>query len=197
MTHTQSVFTIGGMGRNISTTHTIVAAVLTLPDHPAAMTRPLSLAIIRRPLTANSRQMTMSSIQAGICPISTNHSMAAVTSILSARGSANLPKSVTRLYFRAILPSSMSVRLAMMKMASATHVAPGKPQYSTTMKTGIRIMRKSVNLLGKFMDVYSSANSPVSSPSMTPVSRTVTKVPGSTSRSASNQMRPSMSGDSA
>ncbi|CAN3972926.1 translation initiation factor IF-3, partial [Dysosmobacter welbionis] len=87
MTHTQSVFTTGGMGRNISTTHTIVAAVLTLPDHPAAMTRPLSLAIIRRPLTANSRQMTMSSIQAGICPISTNHSMAAVTSILSARGS--------------------------------------------------------------------------------------------------------------
>ena len=91
----------------------------------------------------------------------------------------------------------MSVRLAMMKMASATHVAPGKPQYSTTMKTGIRIMRKSVNLLGKFMDVYSSANSPVSSPSMTPVSRTVTKVPSSTSRFASNQMRPSMSGDSA
>ena len=120
MTQTQTVFRMAGMGRNISTTHTMVDAVFTLPDQPAAMTRPLSEAIIRNPLTANSRQMTISSAHAGIWPISTNHSMAAVTSILSARGSANLPKSVTRLYFRAILPSSMSVRLAIIKMTRAT-----------------------------------------------------------------------------
>ena len=32
-----------------------LAIVFTFPDHPAAMTRPLSLATILRPLTANSR----------------------------------------------------------------------------------------------------------------------------------------------
>ena len=90
------------MGRNMSTIQTIVEAVFTLPDHPAAMTRPWSLATIRSPLTANSRTMTMRSAQAGICPCSTNQSMAAVTSILSAKGSANLPKSVMRFRFRAI-----------------------------------------------------------------------------------------------
>ena len=110
--------TIGPMA-SITITQTIVAAVFTLPDQPAAITRPLSLAIIRRPLTANSRSSTTSSAQAGILPCSTNHSIAAVTKILSARGSANLPKSVTRLYFRAIFPSSRSVRLAMIKMARA------------------------------------------------------------------------------
>ena len=47
------------------------------------------------PLTANSRMTTMSTAQAGIWPISTNHSMAATTRHLSARGSMNLPKSVT------------------------------------------------------------------------------------------------------
>ena len=41
------------------------------------------------------------------------------TSSLSARGSINFPKSVTRLYFLAIFPSSMSVRLAMIKIAVA------------------------------------------------------------------------------
>ena len=74
--------------------HTMVEAVLTLPDQPAAMTRPLSAATIRNPDTPNSRMMTTSRAQAGIWPISTNHSMAAVTRHLSARGSMNLPKSV-------------------------------------------------------------------------------------------------------
>ena len=119
MTHTQMVLTTGGMGRNISTTQTMVEAVFTLPDQPAAMTRPLSLATIRRPLTANSRSSTTSRAQPAICPISTNQTMAAVTSILSARGSMNLPKSVMRFRFRAIFPSNMSVRLATMKMPRA------------------------------------------------------------------------------
>ena len=119
MTQTHTVFKTAGMGRNISTTHTMVDAVLTLPDQPAAMTRPASDASIRRPLTANSRQITIKSAHAGIWPISTNQSMAAVTSILSASGSANFPKSVTRFLARAIFPSSRSVRLARMKMTSA------------------------------------------------------------------------------
>lgn len=82
-------------GMSMSTMHTMVEAVFTFPDQPAAMTRPLSAATIRRPLTANYRMTTMSTAQAGIWPISTNHSMAATTRHLSARGSMNLPKSVT------------------------------------------------------------------------------------------------------
>ena len=84
----------GGMGSSMRTMHTMVEAVLTFPDQPAAMTRPLSAATIRRPDTPNSRTMTMSRAQAGIRPTSTNHSMAAVTRHLSAKGSMNLPKSV-------------------------------------------------------------------------------------------------------
>ena len=151
ITATHTVLSQPGIGRNMSTMHTMVLAVFTLPDQPAAITRPLSLAIIRRPLTANSRTRTISSAQAGIWPISTNQSSAAVTSILSARGSANLPKSVTKLYFLAIFPSSRSVKLATMKMATATQVAPGKSQYSTTINTGISKIRSMVSLLGKFI----------------------------------------------
>ena len=75
--------------------HTMVEAVLTLPDQAAAITRPRSTAMSRRAVTANSRTMTTSSTQAGKRPASTNQSRAAMTSTLSARGSINLPKSVT------------------------------------------------------------------------------------------------------
>ena len=95
MTATQMWLIHTAMGRNISTMHTMVEAVLTLPDQPAAITRPLSAATILRPDTLNSRMMTTSRAQPGICPISTNHSIAATTRHLSARGSINFPKSVT------------------------------------------------------------------------------------------------------
>ena len=42
---------------------------------------------------------------------------------LSASGSINFPKFVTRLYFLAILPSNKSVRLATMKIANAIHLS--------------------------------------------------------------------------
>ena len=87
--------TTGGTGSSIRQMPTMVEKVFTLPDQAAAITRPLSTAMRRRPLTANSRTTTMSSAQAGIRPTSTNHSMADITSILSASGSMNLPKSVT------------------------------------------------------------------------------------------------------
>ena len=45
---------------------TMVEAVLILPDQAAAMTRPLSTAMSRRPVTANSRATTSSSAHAGI-----------------------------------------------------------------------------------------------------------------------------------
>ena len=54
ITATHRVLTRSGMGRNMSTMHTMVEAVFTFPDQPAAMTRPWSLATIRSPLTANS-----------------------------------------------------------------------------------------------------------------------------------------------
>ena len=68
----------------------------------------------------NSRLMITITIQAGRFPSSIRQIRAEHTSSLSASGSMNLPKLVTRLYFLAILPSSMSVRLATIKMTSAT-----------------------------------------------------------------------------
>ena len=68
---------------------------------------------------ANSLATMMMTIQEGILPISTRAIRAEQTRSLSARGSMNLPKSVTRPYFLAILPSAISVRDAMMKKARA------------------------------------------------------------------------------
>ena len=65
----------------------------------------------------NSRLMMIMTIQAGSCPSSIRQIRAEQTRSLSASGSMNFPKFVTRLYFLAIFPSSMSVRLATMKMA--------------------------------------------------------------------------------
>ena len=74
---------------------TIVTVVLILPDQTAAMTRPRSTAIRRRPETANSRNNTIATSHPGICPTSMNQHIAESTRILSASGSINLPKSVT------------------------------------------------------------------------------------------------------
>ena len=91
---TQTALSAAGMGRSIRQIQTMVVAVFTLPDQPAAMTRPLSTATSRSPVTANSLATTIRTVQAGICPASTNHSMAETTSSLSANGSMNFPKSV-------------------------------------------------------------------------------------------------------
>ena len=57
-----------GIPSRIRQIHTIVLAVLTLPDQPAAMTRPFSTATKRIPDTANSRSSTMASTHAAKCP---------------------------------------------------------------------------------------------------------------------------------
>ena len=80
----------------------MVEAVLNLPLLPAAMTLPLGPATIRRPLTANSRVNTIIRAHAGKKFHSQYILIAAMVSSLSARGSRNLPKSLTWLYFRAI-----------------------------------------------------------------------------------------------
>ena len=90
----ESSYSRGAGKSSIRHRHTMVAAVLTLPDQPAAITRPCSTATRRMPDTANSRNSTIASTQPGIRPASTNQHIAAITSTLSASGSINLPKSV-------------------------------------------------------------------------------------------------------
>src|SRR5699024_6988215 len=92
MTQTHTVSHRGGTSNIIIIMHIMVANVLILPDMAAAMTRPFSTAMSRRPVTANSRASTIISAQDGIRPHSTKISIAAVTSSLSASGSTNLPK---------------------------------------------------------------------------------------------------------
>ena len=92
ITHWQTVFSQPGMPKRMRQMHTMVEAVLILPDQAAAMTRPSSTATIRNPLTANSRSSTTARIQAARLPSATKMHSAAITRHLSARGSANLPK---------------------------------------------------------------------------------------------------------
>ena len=83
------------------------------------MTIPLSDATSLKPLMINSLAMIISTTHTGMSFKSTRHIIAEHTSSLSASGSINLPKLVTRLYFLAIFPSAISVRLAMINIASA------------------------------------------------------------------------------
>ena len=57
------------------------------------------------PVTANSRQTMILTTQAGAKLNDTSIMNAVITSILSAKGSANFPKFVTNLYLRAKYPS--------------------------------------------------------------------------------------------
>ena len=71
---------------------------------------------------ANSLKRTIKAIQTAPAPISRaiKPRNAAVVSILSASGSKNLPKSVTRFLALAILPSNKSVSEAAIKITSDT-----------------------------------------------------------------------------
>ena len=130
----------------------ICRQVLIFPDQPAAITIPRSAAISRSPLTTNSREIITTVIQAGITCKLLRQTRAAQTNNLSANGSINLPKFVTRLFFRAICPSKKSVMQATAKIANATQFCPGKLSgaINTTTKNGISTMRAMVNLFGRF-----------------------------------------------
>ena len=82
------------------------------------------------------------------------HIKADNTSSLSARGSINLPKSVTKLYFLAIFPSKKSVIDAIINI---THDIKKKlltcDNISIT-KTGIKHILSKVSLFGKFIFYY-------------------------------------------
>lgn len=62
-------------------------------------------AIILNPVTANSLAIIMIIAQAGMIPLLVNNIKAEFVSILSAKGSANFPKLVTKLFFLAKYPS--------------------------------------------------------------------------------------------
>ena len=143
--------------RRNSTMAMIWNTVLALPYQLAAMTVPLLAATMRMPETMNSRARMMSTGQPGSTASSTRAMSAAVTRILSARGSMNFPKSVTSPRLRARYPSIQSVQEMRMKIPAAmTHFAsmvmPGRPTHSgqglriASTKTGTRQMRMSVTM---------------------------------------------------
>ena len=86
-------------------------------------------------------------------PISIIQIIAEHTRSLSANGSINFPKFVTRLYFLAIFPSNMSVRLATQNKMSAIHLFAGPPTSVNikNTKNGTMITLNTVSLFGKFI----------------------------------------------
>ena len=77
------------------------ATVFVFPSGDAAMVTPFCAAMARRPETANSRPMMITTIQARATPSSTNEMNAADISSLSAIGSSNAPRRVVLLRRRA------------------------------------------------------------------------------------------------
>ena len=117
------------------------------------MTTLLSDATRRNPLIINSLAIMMITYHAVSLPSGIKQIIAEHTSILSASGSINFPKFVTRLRALAILPSSISVRLATQKMTSVIHLFAGPPisvSINNT-KNGTIIILSTVSLLGKFI----------------------------------------------
>ena len=112
-----------GIGKSAIRSITIVIwkTVFTLPHMLAAITTPASDAIKRKPLMINSRAMMIMTTQAAKRCWLERQIKAEQTNSLSASGSINLPKFVTKPRARAILPSKRSVRLARQKIASAIH----------------------------------------------------------------------------
>ena len=117
------------------------------------MTIPLSAATRRNPLIINSRAMMMMTNHACNFPNGIIQIIAEHTSSLSAKGSMNFPKFVTRFLARAILPSSISVRLATQNKTNAIHLFAGPPTSVNikNTKNGTMITRNTVSLFGKFI----------------------------------------------
>ncbi|WP_244495814.1 hypothetical protein, partial [Escherichia coli] len=83
--------------------------VLSFQLFPAAITFPSAAAIALNMLTVSSLATIIITIQLLTRWSSIIHVRAEITNSLSATGSINFPKSVTRLYFLAIFPSKASV----------------------------------------------------------------------------------------
>jgi hypothetical protein len=94
--------------------------ILILPSAEAGIWMPLAEAIARNPVTAISRPMMTTAIQAGTACVPTRQMRAEATSSLSAVGSSSWPRMVVCFFLRAQSPSSVSVSVARRKMAKAT-----------------------------------------------------------------------------
>jgi hypothetical protein len=79
--------------------------IFPLPRPEAGISTPRPAAMLRKPVTANSRPSTIITIQAGTAPSSTRERNAAAVRSLSASGSRRMPSRVTWLRRRAKYPS--------------------------------------------------------------------------------------------
>ena len=107
--------------------------VLALPPLLAAMMPYLAMAA-RTQVMPHSRSRISTVKNHGSSPRMLSETKAAPVSALSATGSHSLPKSVTRLYFRAMLPSATSVSIASTKtmVAHSRHVKSSGPMNIST-----------------------------------------------------------------
>lgn len=107
-------------GQILNIKHDIIAKicdiVFSFPREFAAITLPFELAINLSDVTKNSLDKITITITTSINFKLKRQSKADITSILSARGSMNFPKFVTKLYFLAIFPSIASVIDATIKI---------------------------------------------------------------------------------
>lgn len=100
--------------------------VLIFPGILAANTVPFcSTNSKRRPVTESSRQIIIEVTQAGTTPFPVRTIKAVITNNLSANGSVNLPKFVTKWSRRAIRPSRLSVSVAAINKIAAINCATG------------------------------------------------------------------------
>ena len=90
-----------------------------LPTSPALIVYPSAAAILRNPVTANSRLMMMITIHPASSLISTSETNAAEIKSLSAIGSSSVPTVVTCFHRRARYPSNKSVIAAARKIPNA------------------------------------------------------------------------------
>src|SRR5712691_3799650 len=124
--------------------------VFHLARRDAGTITPTPTATARRPVTASSRPMMTTTIQASILSICSSETSAAATSNLSAIGSSNVPSVVTWLRRRAITPSSQSVSEARMKMPAAITAWTRDDEIRKTMRRGTATIRVIVRPMGKF-----------------------------------------------
>ena len=96
----------------ISTIMMFWVSILDFPQGVELTTTPCAAATERIPVMRNSRAAMTTTTHDGSSDCPARITSTVITSSLSARGSRNLPSSVTRLRLRAIRPSSVSVAAA-------------------------------------------------------------------------------------
>ena len=77
-----------------------------------------------------------------------------VTNSLSAKGSKNIPKVVTKLYFLAIIPSKQSVIAAITKTTKAKILVQKESIVTKTINIGTNKTLNIVNLFAKFINKF-------------------------------------------